>query len=596
MMKKSVMAAGVAALLGMSSAHAVYYFEAEADFTNATNRVVSGETAATRMGTVQAGGVGHVLFTPYFSTAQGNATMISLVNTDQNYGKVVKVRFRGAANSDDLLDFTVLLSPGDVWTGAVLSSLTGGSRILSPDTSCVLPRQIPESNPAEFREFRLDPKLSDAAKAVHRTEGYIEYLNMADISPWKGRKGAADAVSPVSGANAATLFQSIKHVDNVAPCNTAVMSWLQNDSALDKTDAKEYGLLPPTGGLFGNWSVVNNKSVTSYSGGHYASAAEGGTSARLIFAPQVGQPLPSNTDETADPLLRADALTNTGTAFNGGVAAIPALWVDLPDLSTPYTLADTSAANKLDPRARAFSLSQALSAKSLMNEFVATPDSASVPFATDWVFSQPTRRYQVAISYSSSGSNTPVNAKPTFQKGVHYFVGTANNIAGYANANDRGKVTGNVTMVQRSVSGTSLGDFLCVQAPMTGSNREEGAISTMGDFSPVPVANAAALCGETATLSFNSSTSKVLHSVLANQRVAVNVGAGGSTTVEAGWATLTLKPATAQFSTDGGSTWANPPVAGAATGLPVIGYSATSFSNGLTNGNFGGAIEHRYTR
>ena len=171
---------------------------------------------------------------------------------------------------------------------------------------------------------------------------------------------------------------------------------------------------------------------------------------------------------------------------------------------------------------------------------MATPDSASVPFYTDWVFSQPTRRYQVAVSYSSTGSNTPVNAKPAFDYGAHYFVGNANSIDYGA---DAGKVTGNVTMVQRSVSGTSLGDFLCVQAPMTGSNREEGAISTTGDFSPVPVANAAALCGETATLSFNSSASKVLHSVLANQRVAVGVGAGGSTTVQAGWATLTLKPA-----------------------------------------------------
>ncbi len=594
MMKKSVMAAGVAALLSMSSAHAVYYFETKADFTGGAARVVN-EAPATGMGIVQAGGIGHVLFTPYFSTAQGNSTLISLVNTDKVYGKVVKVRFRGAANSDDLLDFTVLLSPGDVWTGAVLSSLTGGARILSPDTSCVLPRQIPESNPAEFREFRLDPKLSDVAKAVHRTEGYIEYLNMADISPKQGRdvKGADNAIPPGSVGGVTNLFQSVKHVNNVAPCNQAIMDWLQTSDSLSKDDAKKYGLLPPTGGLFGNWAVFNNQSITSYGGGHYASAATGGVSARLVFAPQVGEAVPAGTDETADPLLRSDALTSTGSAFNGGAPAIPPLWVDLPDLSTPYTSADI-VGTAFDPRARAFSLSQALSAKTIMNEFVATPDSASVPFYTDWVFSQPTRRYQVAVSYSNSGSNTPVNAKPVFDHGAHYFVGNASSID-YGGTN-RGKVTGNVTMVQRSVSGTSLGDFLCVQAPMTGSNREEGAISTTGDFSPVPVANAAALCGETATLSFNSSASKVLHSVLANQRVAVGVGAGGSTTVQAGWATLTLKPATTQFSTDSGVTFLDPTVANRATGLPVIGYSATAFTNGATNGNFGDAIEHRYTR
>ena len=52
MMKKSVMAAGVAALLGMSSAHAVYYFETQANFTGGVARVVN-ETPATGMGTLR---------------------------------------------------------------------------------------------------------------------------------------------------------------------------------------------------------------------------------------------------------------------------------------------------------------------------------------------------------------------------------------------------------------------------------------------------------------------------------------------------------------------------------------------------------------
>ena len=139
MMKKSVMAIGVAALLGMSAAHAVQYFEPYSVFNGGH---VGDANKAANMGAVVPGGIGHVLFTPYYSTVNGNTTLISLVNTDAEMGKAVKVRFRGAANSDDVLDFTVLLSPGDVWTASIEPSLTGNARIISPDSSCVLPSQI----------------------------------------------------------------------------------------------------------------------------------------------------------------------------------------------------------------------------------------------------------------------------------------------------------------------------------------------------------------------------------------------------------------------------------------------------------------------
>ena len=584
MMKKSVMAVGVAALLGMSSAHAIHAFEDAATFLARADKAPS-------MGTVQAGGVGHVLFTPYYSTVNGNATLISLVNTDDKMGKAVKVRFRGAANSDDVLDFTVLLSPGDVWTASIQPSLTGNARIISPDSSCVLPSQIGEDG-VDFRTYRLDPKLTEAARALHTREGYIEFLNMADISPWKGRASGAGAADNVPNTKT-SIFTNIKHVNNVAPCNADVASWLV--SAESVANPENLGILPPTGKLFGNWAVFNNNNITSYGGGHYASEAGSGTTnaARLIFSPQ--SDAAAGVVESADPLLNTDALWGASQNFKGaavtngapvGTAIIPALWLDLPDLSTPYTEADTVSATAFSPKKRAFDLSKALSATSVMNEFVATPDSASVPFHTDWVFSQPTRRYQVAMAYSQEGSgerNIPVNAQPAAGYGVNYFFGT---VTGTTNA-----ITGNMTLGTRSIGGVSTGDFLCTKSEIKGSNREEASFSATGHFSPAPVVGATFFCGETATLSFNSETSKVLNAALANQQVSVRVGSGGSSTVQAGWATLKLTPATA---TTTGGTAVTP--ANEAKGLPVIGYSATSFTNGATNGNFGDAIEHRYTR
>ena len=52
-------------------------------------------------------GIGHILLVPYFSTNNGNTTLLSIVNTDVTNGKAVKVRFRSAANSDDIFDFQV---------------------------------------------------------------------------------------------------------------------------------------------------------------------------------------------------------------------------------------------------------------------------------------------------------------------------------------------------------------------------------------------------------------------------------------------------------------------------------------------------------
>ena len=76
---------------------------------------------------------GHQLITPYFSTQGDNNTLLSYVNTDRVSGKLLKVRFRGAVNGDTLLDFMVLLAPGDVWTASLSQGVDGITRINSPD-------------------------------------------------------------------------------------------------------------------------------------------------------------------------------------------------------------------------------------------------------------------------------------------------------------------------------------------------------------------------------------------------------------------------------------------------------------------------------
>ena len=122
-------------------------------------------------------GIGHILVVPYFTAQDGNATLLNIVNTDETNGKAVKVRFRGASNSDDVFDFTLFLSPGDVWAAEVSQNpSTGLARLSTPDNSCTLPTQVNR----DFITARVNPK---ANLANETREGYIEILNMADVVP-----------------------------------------------------------------------------------------------------------------------------------------------------------------------------------------------------------------------------------------------------------------------------------------------------------------------------------------------------------------------------------------------------------------------------
>ena len=108
------------------------------------------------------------------------------------------------------------------------------------------------------------------------------------------------------------------------------------------------------------------------------------------------------------------------------------------------------------------------------------------------------------MAYSTGGANLPVNATlPATDR--HYKAGTA----------------GNLSVSARTVGTLALGDFLCAKGSFSGTDREEYQAVTSGDFSPLIVAGSAPICGEVATLSFNSDTSKVLNAQLTNARVNV---------------------------------------------------------------------------
>lgn len=351
-MKKNVLALGVAA--------------AVAGFAGSAFAVtdLAGGTAA-RMA-ISTTGVGHTLVVPYFSTQNGNQTLLSLVNTDTTVGKAVKVRFRGASNSDDIYDFQVFLSPGDVWTANISANADGVSFLTTADNSCTKPsKSVINSTP--FVTTRL-PGDADT-KAKNTREGYIEIFNMADMP-----SGSA-------------IYTATKHVSGVAPCSGAAWTALNTDTNNATLTGATIGFAAPTTGLAANWTIINAPNAVAWSGSatgiEAVDAGDVAVTGNVVYFPQTSVPITKATADafTADPLLR------TGGPLTGAL-------YDLPDMSTPY------GSPVISPSVQASALSGSIAATSVMNEFWTLP---GISAKTDWVFSMPTRRYAVAVDYNAVG-------------------------------------------------------------------------------------------------------------------------------------------------------------------------------------------------
>ena len=481
-MRKNLLALSIAAMIGGVSGMAnASVFPSNKAVDGADTAVTTDDlaaaanTATALVPTVS--GVGHILTIPYFSTQGGNATLLNITNTDVTNGKAVKLRFRGAANSDDIFDITIFLSPGDVWSAAV--SASGElSALNTNDTSCTLPSIADiKAQGGLFKTGRVNPTNSNA----ETREGYVEILNTADI--------------PAGSA----LFTAIKHVNGKAPCTASVMDAqaadLKAGDAVNNPRTRGYSW--PTGGLYANWILVNTTDKASFSGEAVAvradTTATSGVSGsgNLVSFPQTTDAPDYTTSTTGVSGFTADPLLQSA-GFAGQVANY-----DFPDLSTPYTSNLTVSAT--GTATQATNLANALATKSVVNDFLV---GGGASFTTDWVFSMPTRRYAVAVDYAA--------------KGLVFNSGAA---AAGANPAVPG-VNTHFTSANTSLNASTLQACVTPGGAMKGYSREEDTQSTF----VISPDTALKLCGETSVLTFGSE--KVLKASIAARTVPVNYAEG----------------------------------------------------------------------
>jgi hypothetical protein len=128
--------------------------------------------------TVADNGLGDLAIIPYYTVQEDWVTGFHITNTSADT-VVVKFRLRRAADSADILDFNIVLSPYDMWTATVKGD-ESAMTIESADKSCVVPVK-----------FNLAGGVAPVTILEGAQEGYIEIFGM----------GAAPVTSAVGVAS-----------------------------------------------------------------------------------------------------------------------------------------------------------------------------------------------------------------------------------------------------------------------------------------------------------------------------------------------------------------------------------------------------------
>lgn len=514
---------------------------------------------------VNESGAGIIQIVPYFTAQDGNATVLHVVNTDTTDAKAVKIRFRGASNSDDLLDFQVFLSPGDAWTGLANANAEGRLQLVTSDSSCTLPASVRTDGVTLAPLDRLSNRLWDTAEKKHAQtrEGYIEILEMATI-PAHTKTTGLTAVD--------TLYTAVKHVKKdgkmQAPCTASAFTFLDSikNGAFVGTVAApavaEAGttLGAPKGTLTASWYIMNVAKSTTFSGSATALQLAAGAAAGAavpaavpVYAPQKAQIASGLV--TADPLIASKIIDQQD--------------FDVPDLSTPLLTGGTFAV--ADASKQAANLSAALNRATVGNQFY---QDAGLNAATDWVFSMPTRRYLVAANYDAEKY-----IKGTVLDGVNAAgaaVASAGNTANYIVRNAHATATANNGTLPNKFNAdanltVNAQGQICVQANgQTFYDREEDSVQDGHVVSP-GIAKKLNLCGEVHVATFGAESP--VGASLAQTKITTGFGAG--------WGFV-------NFNT------------GAGNGVPVLGSAFTAATNpnaaaGMV-GNYGITWPHFYTK
>lgn len=486
--------------------------------------------------------LGQVLLYPYYTTRNGYDTLISVVNTSDRT-VAFKIRFREALNSREVRDFNVILSPYDVWNGAVTSDGAGGALFRTFDKSCTSPllpasatvagaTEIGFTNAAYTGEAldATDPAypfhIDGGGTGIDRVrEGYIEVISMFSSTLDTGS---------TSAQSTNVVEYNAKHVNGVPRDCAAVDAAIGTATAIGNLSYKSLWTAPQNV-LKGHSTfidVATGKALDAEPTALENWVTDSWTVSRNFFA---GGDLAPNLQQGNDA---------------GSLDGVQLRWFDNGLLGNI-----SAAANSMGGVAIVDHVSAILMAKNVINQY-----ATGTGVLTDWIVTFPTKHF-----YTDNRAATGAQARnftaalPPFSESFDYDTSGGSSSTITIPYNPRGQS--------------------CDTISMKHWDREEKTSTSGSQFSPItPTSDK--LCYEVNVITFNGSN---LFGTAVNHK---NVDTTGSGT--AGWSRLTF--ANTGVLTD--------PAPATFTGLPVIGFAATVRNNASeagNNRNYASSEEHAYT-
>jgi hypothetical protein len=317
---------GLAAAVATATAGYAGYANAQASYASATE-------------------LGDLAIVPYYTVMEGFATGVNIINT-ANETQVIKFRFRRATDSMDALDFNVVLSPYDMYTGFISAK---GDDIVwrSNDNSCTAPA--------------LDANGEFVMPDIYREDaetGYIEIISM----------GSADSA-------AAPIAIAAKHGSDGMPadCDAVRDNFFANDGA----DPTVKGVLNSAQTVGPNISKDGAPLETS----NYVASTDSLKVSYFIKSDATGTEFGDNAVHVAD-FMNTPAITNQ----QKGIFSRDLQGFDYPDLNGGSPL---DVAGPLGNTRGAFNgLRAILSAPELINDWSAN-ERGDFSVDTDWVVTFP---------------------------------------------------------------------------------------------------------------------------------------------------------------------------------------------------------------
>ena len=528
---------------------------------------VAGLTAASAQSAMHLNdkGLGEALIYPFYSTANGNDTYVTVVNTSA-FAKAVKVRFIDAYNSAEVLDFNLYLSAEDVWTAAITNLAEGSPGIRTIDNSCTVP-ELGGPNPPfngttterddgsflreqpfvnfQFLNDELDrfagtasipAEVEETDIAVRGVQGYIEIIEMGALDP------DADT-GTVAGAAGFDYAGAVTHAPSGIPanCGAVVAAWDPDGGVWNKNAGEDfltYDDSDSAGGLYGLGQIINtlDGTMASYDAVAIDDFAVAGFPGALHFAP--GNVQPDLGDAQSDVTIYDDA--------------------------TAMAVTYSFTTNSYDPASALFM------SREVINDFLIDPE---VRGQTDWVVTMPTKRPHV-------NTTTPTALGQAIQP----------------------------------FSGVWNGQQACEAFNLEYWDREEAntIIDNDSDFSPRPpgqVTPDAKMCAEVNIITFNDDGDEALDQSALGGTAGITVGFVVDD--NEGWARLSFDPANLVTAPGAVTASDGTPDAGEArvivadggdrfTGLPVTGFAVIKYKDesGLTSSegailNYAGSFKHK---